>query len=375
MSVTARKMQMATSGQGSGEEFIYEINTDRLNQRTYARSEAITNGWNESQPLRIKISNADFLGDRSTRGPALDLTGDYPSGLTLQLCSGVRIMGRGGYPIMASGASAANGDEAILIDSDITIELNSADIGTSARSVMVFGGGGAGGSCRHTDRDGSKSFTYDYAYCYGGGGAGGGGTPYQSGLTYMDGGQTRGTEINFSQLSGTVTRATFTASISTSPQGGYGCGFILEDSGEVGDYNYTIYGNTGGTKTPTSNTSGDPSRVYHSTSSVYGYFDVGRSYTYSSALATTVSGGSANTGTKSICGSGSGGGYGGNGGASAAYQNFDPNNTNYYVTTYSAGVGGAAIKKTSGTEVITFTGDLSVGSSTASVVFFLGSYT
>lgn len=373
MSMISRRMQMATAGQVSGVEFVYTRTNDALNTSVNAYNDAVAGGWNGNDPLRYILDGCDILGN-SPSSPAFDLRGTYPNGITLQINDNTRIMGRGGSSLTSTGG---NGGPAIQINTDVTIELDSSNISTGRQRVIVFGGGGGGGTGKIQDADtsGKGGTSYQNFYVFGGGGSGGGSNFQYSSSSLPSAIGTSGTTGGTLQSGSTQNSYNYWQYTqpfgSTTMPSGYGAAAIFNASPELTAASVAIYGNSAGTTIPyfSGNTVTGFSRTYNTLGSSYGWFDIGNAYAYNNSSTSTVSGGS--TGSKTIVASGCGGGYGSNGGGAAAYNDF----TSYPTYAYGGGSGGEAIKKTSGTEVITFTGDLTVGTSYTSRIHFQGSYT
>lgn len=127
-------------------------------------------GWNGNGPLWFQITGNTYSS--STGTASIQVGGNFPKGLILQVNPGVYVIGRGGS---GSGSSTAGGVGGVAIAvsgyTGGTLYLN--NLGT------IAGGGGGGGG------GGQGSYSYNTAYGdainYYNGGTGGGGAAFGTG--------------------------------------------------------------------------------------------------------------------------------------------------------------------------------------------------
>ena len=128
------------------------------------RTDAVSNGWNGTDPIHLKVTVTGNRGSPSTGTPALQTGSPFPTGSLIELTnnSGIYISGAGGPG--GSTSSAGNG-----LHCNYPITLN--NLGT----IQGGGYGGANGS------PGSAPGGENHPPIYYSGGAGGGGAGYVAG--------------------------------------------------------------------------------------------------------------------------------------------------------------------------------------------------
>ena len=128
------------------------------------RTDAVSNGWNGTDPIHLKVTVTGNRGSPSTGTPALQTGSPFPTGSLIELTnnSGIYISGAGGPG--GSTSSAGNG-----LHCNYPITLN--NLGT----IQGGGYGGANGA------PGSAPGGENHPPIYYSGGAGGGGAGYVAG--------------------------------------------------------------------------------------------------------------------------------------------------------------------------------------------------
>ena len=131
------------------------------------RSQAISNGWNGSDPVHVVVNVSGNRGSTSTGSYAIDTGTPYPSGSIIEINNNAIISGRGGNGGNANGGGGASGGPAIYIQYPTTIKNNG-----------TIQGGGNGGNA---GGGGSASGGENQPPIYYSGGGGGGGAGYPAG--------------------------------------------------------------------------------------------------------------------------------------------------------------------------------------------------
>lgn len=148
-------------GKSSTFEVVITSNTSILNAFTFASN----SGWDQTTNLLIRINSGVIVGSSSISNAALNVSGVYPYGITIE--NNGTIVGMGG-----AGATGVNGSTtgtvggaggtAIAVSSPVTIINNG----------VIAGGGGGGSSGTGGSYKRKASSTTSTPYRGGGGGGG-----------------------------------------------------------------------------------------------------------------------------------------------------------------------------------------------------------
>lgn len=161
---------------------LSQINMNKLKGAAYftktsagtavdVRADCVAAGWNQSGPVWYIINGNTYSG--STGSAALTISGSFPSGIILQIASGVTVIGKGGNGGTGASGSGQTGGTAGAVGG-VAIAVSTYSGGTLYINNLgtISGGGGGGGA----GRGGYYVFGYSQTNYQGGGGGGGAGT-------------------------------------------------------------------------------------------------------------------------------------------------------------------------------------------------------
>jgi hypothetical protein len=131
------------------------------------RSQAVSLGWNGSDPVHVVANITGNRGSTSTGSYAVDTGSPYPSGSIIEINNSAIITGRGGNGGNANGGSGYGSGPGLYIQYPTTLKNNG-----------TIQGGGNGGNA---GGGGSSSGGENQPPIYYSGGGGGGGAGYPGG--------------------------------------------------------------------------------------------------------------------------------------------------------------------------------------------------